>query len=125
MIASGARYRRPNVPDLDLFEGKGVWYWASPIEAKFCSGAEVVIVGGGNSAGQAAVFLAASARKVHMLVRGKGLAETMSRYGRLQLSKHEEHGLAACGRASYNHRFCLNTPHSPNAISAINDSAIG
>jgi thioredoxin reductase (NADPH) len=61
-------------------EGHGVWYWASPIEAKMCAGEEVVLVGGGNSAGQAAVFLSAYASKVWMLVRGPGLAASMSRY---------------------------------------------
>ncbi len=80
VIASGARYRRPDIADLSAFEGRGVWYWASPIEAKFCTGQEVILVGGGNSAGQAAVFLAAHARHVHMMVRGNGLAASMSRY---------------------------------------------
>src|SRR5947207_2307926 len=61
-------------------EGRGVWYWASPIEAKMCAGHEVVLVGGGNSAGQAAVFLASHAAKVWMLVRGPGLAASMSKY---------------------------------------------
>jgi thioredoxin reductase (NADPH) len=80
VIASGARYRRPTIENLQTFEGHGVWYWASPIEARLCTGEEVVLVGGGNSAGQAAVFLSAHARKVRMMVRGKGLAESMSRY---------------------------------------------
>ena len=62
------------------FEGRGVWYWASPIEARLCQREEVVLVGGGNSAGQAAVFLSGSASKVWMVVRGPGLAQTMSRY---------------------------------------------
>lgn len=80
VIASGARYRRPEVPNLADFEGRGVWYWASPIEAKMCEGSEIALVGGGNSAGQAAVFLASYASKVHMFVRGPGLASSMSRY---------------------------------------------
>ncbi|MFO1302123.1 MAG: FAD-dependent oxidoreductase [Burkholderiales bacterium] len=80
VAASGARYRRPDVPHLAEFEGRGVWYWASPLEASMCKGAEVVLVGAGNSAGQAAVFLASHAAKVHMLVRGAGLASSMSRY---------------------------------------------
>ncbi|GLS21206.1 thioredoxin reductase [Labrys miyagiensis] len=80
VIASGARYRRPSVADLQVYEGKGVWYWASPIEARFCAGQEVIIVGGGNSAGQAAVFLSGAAENVHVMVRGSGLAETMSQY---------------------------------------------
>ena len=62
------------------FEGRGVWYWASPIEARLCAGEEVVLVGGGNSAGQAAVFLSGHASKVRMMVRGAGLADSMSRY---------------------------------------------
>ncbi len=80
VVAAGARYRRPAVPGLEQFEGRGVWYWASPIEARLCRQQEVVLVGGGNSAGQAAVFLSGFARKVWMLVRGDGLAESMSRY---------------------------------------------
>ncbi|MBX9701108.1 MAG: FAD-dependent oxidoreductase [Acetobacteraceae bacterium] len=80
VIASGAAYRRPAIPNLARFEGRGVAYWASPVEARLVRGAEVALVGGGNSAGQAAVFLAAHAARVHMLVRGTGLAATMSRY---------------------------------------------
>ncbi len=80
VIASGARYRRPDCANLKAMEGRGVWYWASSIEGKMCSGQEVVLVGGGNSAGQAAVFLAALASKVWMLVRGAGLAASMSKY---------------------------------------------
>jgi thioredoxin reductase (NADPH) len=80
VIASGARYRRPAVPRLQEFEGRGVWYWASAIEARMCEKAEVVLVGGGNSAGQAAVYLSGFAAKVLMLVRGPGLADSMSRY---------------------------------------------
>jgi thioredoxin reductase (NADPH) len=80
VIASGARYRRPEVPRLGEFEGRGIWYWASALEATLCSALEVALVGGGNSAGQAAVFLSRHAARVHMLVRGPGLAATMSRY---------------------------------------------
>ncbi len=80
VVASGARYRRPAIPELAKFEGRGVWYWASPIEARLCAGEEIALVGGGNSAGQAAVFLSAHAAKVRMMVRGAGLAESMSRY---------------------------------------------
>ena len=80
MVASGARYRRPEIENLADFEGRGVWYWASPIEAKLCAGQDVVLVGGGNSAGQAAVFLSGHARKVHMMIRGGGLGASMSRY---------------------------------------------
>ncbi len=80
VIASGARYRRLAVDNLGTYEGRGVWYWASPIEARLCANEDVIIVGGGNSAGQAAVFLAAHAAKVRVMVRGDGLAATMSRY---------------------------------------------
>lgn len=80
VVASGARYRRPEIENLERFEGRGVWYWASPIEAKLCVGQDVVLVGGGNSAGQAAVFLSGHARKVYMIIRGGGLGASMSRY---------------------------------------------
>jgi len=80
VVASGARYRRPEIENLDKFEGRGVWYWASPIEARLCAEQEVVLVGGGNSAGQAAVFLSGHAKKVHMVIRGGGLGASMSRY---------------------------------------------
>ena len=80
VVASGARYRRPEIENLDEFEGRGVWYWASPIEARLCAEQDIVLVGGGNSAGQAAVFLSGHARKVHMVIRGGGLGASMSRY---------------------------------------------
>jgi thioredoxin reductase (NADPH) len=80
VAASGARYRRPEVARLAEFEGRGVWYWASAVEARMCAGADVALVGGGNSAGQAAVFLSGHARKVYVLVRGPSLAASMSRY---------------------------------------------
>src|ERR1700742_5091670 len=80
VVASGARYRRPEIENLADFEGRGVWYWASPIEARLCAEQEVVLVGGGNSAGQAAVFLSDYARKVHLVIRGGGLGASMSRY---------------------------------------------
>jgi len=80
VVASGARYRHPAITDIGRFEGRGVWYWASPIEARLCAGEEIVLVGGGNSAGQGAVFLSAHASKVRMMVRGQGLAQSMSRY---------------------------------------------
>ncbi|MGG3810095.1 FAD-dependent oxidoreductase [Methylorubrum rhodesianum] len=80
VVASGARYRRPDIPHLREFEGHGVWYWASPIEARLCQRQEIILVGGGNSAGQAAVFLRNFAAKVWILVRGPSLAESMSRY---------------------------------------------
>jgi thioredoxin reductase (NADPH) len=80
VVASGARYRRPEIENLESFEGRGVWYWASPIEARLCAEQEIVLVGGGNSAGQAAVFLSGHARKVYMVIRGGGLGASMSRY---------------------------------------------
>jgi thioredoxin reductase (NADPH) len=80
IIATGAEYRKPAIHNLSTFEGAGVYYGATPMEAQLCVGEEVVVVGGGNAAGQAAVFLASTARRVHMLVRGPGLADTMSRY---------------------------------------------
>jgi thioredoxin reductase (NADPH) len=80
VAASGARYRRPDIPNLADFEGAGVSYWASPVEAKLCEGEEVALVGGGNSAGQAVVFLASKVKRLHLLVRRGGLEDTMSRY---------------------------------------------
>ena len=80
VIASGARYRRLAVDGLESFEGASVHYWASPLEAKLCAGQEVALVGAGNSAGQAAVYLASQAAKVWLLVRGADLAASMSRY---------------------------------------------
>ena len=80
VVASGARYRRPEIENLDRFEGRGVWYWASPIEARLCAEQDVVLVGGGNSAGQAAVFLSGHARRIYMIIRGGGLGASMSRY---------------------------------------------
>ncbi len=80
VIASGARYRKLPVANIDLFEGKGVSYWASPIEAKICQGAEVALVGAGNSAGQAVAFLAPQVKRLHLVVRGAGLEASMSQY---------------------------------------------
>jgi thioredoxin reductase (NADPH) len=80
VIATGARYRKLQVENLERFEGAGVYYFATPIEAQLCRDEEVVVVGGGNSAGQAAVFLAQTAKRVHLLVRAEGLAQSMSRY---------------------------------------------
>ena len=79
-VASGARYRRPDIPNLATFEGAGVSYWASPVEAKLCEGQEIALVGGGNSAGQAVAFLAPKVKRLHLIVRGGGLEASMSRY---------------------------------------------
>jgi len=116
VIASGARYRRPGVPRLSEFEGRGIWYWASALEATLCARTEVALVGGGNSAGQAAVFLSQHASKVHVLVRGPSLAASMSRYlidrieatPNIQLRPHTEitrlHGDPSSGLASVSWR---------------------
>ena len=80
IIATGAEYRRAAFENLGRFEGAGVYYAATFMEAQLCGGEEVIVVGGGNSAGQAAVFLAQTVRHVHMLVRSDGLADSMSRY---------------------------------------------
>jgi len=80
IIATGARYRKLPLENLSQFEGAGVYYGATHLEAQLCGGEEVIVVGGGNSAGQAAVFLAQTARRVYLLVRASGLAESMSRY---------------------------------------------
>ena len=79
VAASGARYRRPDIPNLSTFEGAGISYWATPIEARLCAGEEIALVGGGNSAGQAVVFLAPQVKRLHLIVR-RDLSETMSRY---------------------------------------------
>jgi thioredoxin reductase (NADPH) len=80
VIATGAEYRRPPCKNLSRFDSAGVYYGATFVEAQLCGGEEVIVVGGGNSAGQAAVFLAQTTERVHMLVRSAGLAESMSRY---------------------------------------------
>ncbi|MGB2888296.1 MAG: FAD-dependent oxidoreductase, partial [Candidatus Acidiferrales bacterium] len=80
VIATGAAYRKPPLENLSRFEGAGVYYGATFVEAQLCSGEEVIVVGGGNSAGQAAVFLAETTQRVHLLVRSAGLADSMSRY---------------------------------------------
>lgn len=80
VIATGAQYNKPKVENLAQFEGQGIYYAATAMEAQLCIGEEIVVIGGGNSAGQAAVFLAETVRKVYMLVRGQELSETMSRY---------------------------------------------
>ncbi len=127
VVASGARYRRPEVPRLAEFEGRGVWYWASRLEAKMCSNSEVVLVGGGNSAGQAAVFLSQSAAKVYMLVRGPSLAASMSRYlidrieatPQIELLAHTElaalHGDTSTGLSavSWRHRHTKQETEKP------------
>ena len=80
VIATGAEYRKPPLKNLSRFEGAGIYYGATFVEAQLCAGEEVIVVGGGNSAGQAAVFLAGTTKRVHLLIRSAGLADTMSRY---------------------------------------------
>jgi thioredoxin reductase (NADPH) len=80
VIATGAQYNKPNVANLEHYEGQGIYYAATVMEAQLCTGEEIIVVGGGNSAGQAAAFLAETAGKVYMLVRGNQLSDTMSRY---------------------------------------------
>jgi len=80
VISTGAQYKKPAIPNLEKFEGRGVYYGATHLESQLCENEDVIVVGGGNSAGQAAVFLSQTARKVHMLVRSRGLADSMSRY---------------------------------------------
>ena len=103
VAASGARYRKLSVPGFERFEGYGIYYAATAMEASLCAGEEVLVVGGGNSAGQAAVFLAGTVKHVYMLVRGSGLAATMSDYlvqriansERISLHPHAEVSLLA------------------------------
>lgn len=80
VIATGAQYNKPGIANLGQFEGRGVYYGATYMEAQLCEDEEVIVVGGGNSAGQAAVFLSQTAKKVHILVRSGQLSDTMSRY---------------------------------------------
>jgi len=88
IIASGAQYNTPKVANLKKFEGNGIYYAATFMESQLCGEDEVIVIGGGNSAGQAAVFLAETTEKVYMLVRGKTLSETMSRYLMQRITEH-------------------------------------
>ena len=98
IIATGAEYRKPALENLSQFEGAGVYYGATPMEAQLCAGEEVIVVGGGNSAGQAAVFLAQTARRVHILVRG-------GRTGRHDVAlSHSPHRGQSRDRAADPHR---------------------
>jgi thioredoxin reductase (NADPH) len=96
VIATGAEYRKPPLEALARFEGVGVYYAATFMEAQLCAGEEVVVIGGANSAGQAAVFLAEHAQRVHILVRGSGLAATMSRYLVHRIENHPTIELHPC-----------------------------
>jgi thioredoxin reductase (NADPH) len=96
VLATGARYRKLAVPGLDSFEGNGVYYAATVQEALLCGTGPVVIVGGGNSAGQAAVFLAGRASRVYVVIRGEDLSKTMSRYLIDQIERHSRVTVRTC-----------------------------
>lgn len=126
VIATGAQYNKLGVPNLAKFEGQGVYYGATYMEAQLCEAEDIVVIGGGNSAGQAAVYMSQSARKVHMLVRSGELSDTMSRYlirrieenPAIDLHYHTEitaldGGMAGCKTAS---RSTTKDSFSPAAI---------
>jgi thioredoxin reductase (NADPH) len=96
IIATGAKYRKLPIENITRFEGVGIYYGASFIESQLCEDEEVIVVGGGNSAGQAAVFLAQSAKMVHMVIRSRGLADTMSRYLIRRIEEHPAITLRPC-----------------------------
>jgi thioredoxin reductase (NADPH) len=96
VIASGVQYRKPETTGLQRFEGVGVYYAATRMEAQLCKDQDVIIIGGGNSAGQAAAFLAPQVRHVHILVRGNGLADAMSRYLIARIEESANVTLHAC-----------------------------
>ena len=112
IIASGARYRRLDVPGLADLEGRGVYYAASELEAKVVSGQNAVVVGGANSAGQAALFLARNADQVHVLIRRDDLRDTMSKYLAQRLTHHE--------RVTVHPRSELSAVHGTSRLSALN-----
>jgi thioredoxin reductase (NADPH) len=96
VIATGAEYRKPLLETIPRFEGVGVYYGATFMEAQLCVGEQAVVIGGGNSAGQAAVFLAQTAQRVHILIRGNGLSQTMSRYLVRRIEDHPAITLHTC-----------------------------
>ena len=111
IVATGVQYRRLPLDRLEAFEGAGVYYAATDVEARFCREAEVAVIGGGNSAGQAAMFLSRTARHVHVLVRGDGLADSMSDY---LLSRLEREG-----RVTIHYRTQVTALHGEDALEAI------
>jgi thioredoxin reductase (NADPH) len=119
IIATGAEYRKLPLENIGRFEGAGIYYGATFIESQLCEGEEVIVVGGGNSAGQAAVFLAQTARMVHMLVRSKGLADTMSRYLIRRIEENPAIALRTCTEITalegngHLERVQWRTDHSP------------
>ena len=111
VVATGVQYRRLPVDRLEEFEGAGVYYAATDVEARFCRNTEVVVIGGGNSAGQAAMFLSRSARHVHVLVRGDGLASSMSDYLLTRLERE--------GRVTIHYRTEVTALHGDDALEAV------
>ena len=111
IVATGVQYRRLPLDRLEHFEGAGVYYAATDVEARFCREAEVAVIGGGNSAGQAAMFLSRTARHVHVLVRGDGLADSMSDY---LLSRLEREG-----RVTIHYRTQVAALHGEDALEAV------
>ena len=111
IVATGVQYRRLPLDRLEEFEGAGVYYAATDVEARFCREAEVAVIGGGNSAGQAAMFLSRTAKHVHVLVRGDGLADSMSDY---LLSRLEREG-----RVTIHYRTQVSALHGGDALEAI------
>ncbi len=100
VVATGARYRRLDVPEYERFEGRGIHYAATAMEAALCTDQEIVVVGGGNSAGQAAIFLSRFAARVHMLIRGPNLSATMSDYLVQRIRSSSRISLRACTEVS-------------------------
>jgi thioredoxin reductase (NADPH) len=96
VIASGAVYRKLSIENASRFEGAGIYYGATFVESQLCGNEEVIVVGGGNSAGQATVFLAQTSKRVHMLVRGENLAASMSRYLIQRIEEHQSIDLRTC-----------------------------
>jgi len=96
VIATGARYRKLSIDNAARFEGAGIYYGATFVESQLCSNQEVIVIGGGNSAGQAAVFLAQTSKCVHMLVRSDGLAASMSRYLIRRIEENPAINLRTC-----------------------------
>lgn len=119
VIATGARYRKPELPELARYEGRGVYYNASYMEATFCTSEEIVVVGGGNSAGQAAVFLSRYAKQVHIVVRADGLAASMSHYliqrieAAANITLHRQTRVAALHGESHLESLCLERRDAP------------
>jgi thioredoxin reductase (NADPH) len=118
IVASGASYRTLDVPNRQRFEGAGVYYAATEMESRLCGGDEVVVVGGGNSAGQATMYLSRVARRVHVVIRGDDLGKSMSRYlvdrveGTANVTVHRSHDVAALDGGSALERVVLRDVHT-------------